>query len=131
MDDKLFAEKLASFKQNEKPEAVLLVADDAQKTKLLIAWTSMEVTRVNGASEPKGETENDIWQWLWKNIHYDSKDLLTKSATSSFGFDQQLKFLIGNRLIYPDGTIHSFVQRYLREKVLQLFSSSAKSQKKK
>jgi len=131
MDDNLFTEKLTSFKQNEKPEAVLLVADDVPKTKLMIAWTSTEVTRVNGASEPKGETENDIWQWLWKNVHYDPKNLLTKSAISSFAFDQQMKFLIGNRLIYPDGTIHSFVQRYLREKVLQLFSTSAKGNKKK
>ena len=130
MDDNLFVEKLTLFKQNEKPEAVLLVADDVPKTKLMIAWTSTQVSRVNGASEPKSETENEIWQCLWKNIRYDSKALLAKSAISSFGFDQQMKFLIGNRLIYPDGTIHSFVQRYLREKVLQLFLSSAKGNKK-
>jgi hypothetical protein len=50
---------------------------------------------------------------LRENVNYDAEDLRIKSAVSSLGCDKQGQFLIGNRLIYPDGTIHSFVQRHL------------------
>lgn len=126
-----FDEKLAWFKENEKPEVVLLIADDPQKMKLLIAWSNTEVTWKDASSDCASERENDIWQWLWDKAHYDPEELLTKSGASPMGFDKRRQFLIGNRLIYPDGTMHSFVQRYLREKVLQLFQSSGKKKKAK
>lgn len=34
--------------------------------------------------------------------------------------------LTGNRVLYPDGTVNSFVQRYLRQQVLKLFQTKAK-----
>ncbi len=37
--------------------------------------------------------------------------------------ERKLKPLIGNRVLYPDGTVNSFVQRYLRERVLKLFDA--------
>jgi len=37
-----------------------------------------------------------------------------------------MKPLIGNRIIYPDGTINSYVQRYLREQVVKLFEAKSK-----
>jgi len=128
----LFAERLERFKANEKPEVVLLVADDPQKIRLLVAWTNTAVSHTESKIDFNDEQENAIWQWLWENVSFDSEELRTKSAVSNMGFDKQLQFLIGNRLIYPDGTIHSFVQRYLREKVLKLFDSKpAKTAKRK
>ncbi len=43
MIENLYAEKLARFKQNEKPEAVLLVADNPERIKIVIAWTNLVV----------------------------------------------------------------------------------------
>ncbi|MHC4982122.1 MAG: hypothetical protein ACYTF6_03005 [Planctomycetota bacterium] len=40
-----------------------------------------------------------------------------------------MKKLIGNRILYPDGTVNSFVRRYLREKVLNLFDGRPKKRK--
>jgi hypothetical protein len=42
-----------------------------------------------------------------------------------------LKPLIGNRIIYPDGTVNSFVERYLRERVVKLFEAKPKKSVKK
>lgn len=128
----IFGVKLSWFKENEKPEVVLLIADDPQKIKILIAWTNTRIHQAKNIAELKAGHENEIWQWLWKNVEFDSEELRSKSEESNLGFEKQLQFLIGNRLIYPDGTMHSFVQRYLREKVLKLFDSKPpKSTKKK
>ena len=43
MSEDLYAEKLAWFKQNEKPEVVLLVADNPERVKLVLAWTNLYV----------------------------------------------------------------------------------------
>jgi len=37
--------------------------------------------------------------------------------------ERKLKPLVGNRVLYPDGTVNSYVQRYLRERVLRLFDA--------
>ncbi len=40
--------------------------------------------------------------------------------------ENKLRKLINNRIIYPDGTVNSFVQRYLREQVVRLFDPKLK-----
>jgi hypothetical protein len=42
----------------------------------------------------------------------------------------KLRSLIGNRILYPDGTVNSFAQRYLRERVLKLFQAKPIPRKK-
>jgi hypothetical protein len=42
-----------------------------------------------------------------------------------------MKPLIGNHIIYPDGTVNSFVERYLREQVIKLFEAKSKKLGKK
>jgi len=131
MSGDMYAEKLAWFKENEKPEAVLLVADDAQLTKVVVAWTNTAVRRKESPSRLRGDSEGEVWKWLWENTEYSRQELIAKSALSEYGFDSKLAPLIGNRVLYPDGTINSFVQRYLREKVLKLFDAKTKRTSKK
>jgi hypothetical protein len=45
------------------------------------------------------------------------------AAIKNVAKQRKLKPLIGNRVLYPDGTVNSFVQRYLRERVLRLFEA--------
>jgi hypothetical protein len=62
---------------------------------------------------------------LWKNTKVNLTELKEKTGVpySESVLESKLKPLIGNRILYPDGTINSFVQRYLRERVLKLFES--------
>lgn len=128
----IFEEKLSWFKQNEKPETVLLVADNPDRIKLVIAWTNCSMYQSTSLSELKGKSENDVWDWLWENVNYSATELKEKSDTpSEIVLENRIKPLIGNRIIYPDGTINSYVQRYLRERVLKLFEIKPKNTNKK
>jgi hypothetical protein len=61
----LFTERLRRFEQNENPEGVLLVADDPEFTKIVVAWTDLGVRPVEEPTRPPGEPDRDIWDWLW------------------------------------------------------------------
>ena len=132
MKDNFYAEKLARFKQNEKPEVVLLVADNPERVKLVLAWTNLNVKRAEKLTVLKDESENEVWNWLWENTRYSKKELIEKSGVplSELGLENKMKPLIGNRILYPDGTANSFVQRYLREQVVKLFEAKPKKPKK-
>ncbi len=132
MED-VYTEKLAWFKQNEKPEAVLLIADNPELIKIVVAWTSLDVRRVDKLTRLPSESESEIWEWLWQNAKYSLSELKEKIGISfsEIALENKTKPLIGNRVIYPDGTVNSFVQRYLRERVLKLFETKLKKSVKK
>jgi len=78
MKEDLYTEKLAWFKQNERPEAVLLVADNPERIKIAVAWTNLDVRRSEKLTEPRGGSENEVWEWLWKNTKYSQTELIEK-----------------------------------------------------
>jgi len=129
----LYAQKLAWFKENERPEVVLVVADDPERIKIVVAWTNLDVRRAGKLTEPRGESEGEIWEWLWENTRYSPKELIDRIGISfsTSGLESKMRPLIGNRILYPDGTVNSYVQRYLRERVLSLFDAKPKKAAKK
>ena len=133
MDEDLFTEKLAWFKQNERPEVVLVVADNPELIKIAVAWTSLDVRRADKLTKLASETESEVWEWLWENARFSRAELKEKISVpfSEIALENKLRPLIGNRIIYPDGTVNSFVQRYLREQVLKLFEAKTKKPIKK
>ncbi len=133
MHDHIYGERLAWFKRNEKPEVVLLIADNPELTSIVVAWTNLEVKRVEKLTEPGRESESGLWRWLWENADYSRATLIEKIGVSysELGLEGKMKLLIGNRILYPDGTVNSFVQRYLRDRVLKLFESKSQRQVKK
>ena len=133
MDNDFFIEKLHWFKQNEKPEAVLVIADNPELIKIIIGWTNLEVRHTDSILELNNASENEIWEGLWKNTKINLTELKEKAGVpySESVLENKLKPLIGNRILYPDGTINSFVQRYLRERVLKLFESKLKKPNKR
>jgi hypothetical protein len=126
-----YTEKMAHFKQNEKPEVVLLIGDDLDLIKIVVAWTNTTVTRAEKLSPLRGDSESQVWDWLWKHAVYSREELTAKSALSDYTFEKKMTPLIGNRVLYPDGTVNSFVQRYLRDRVLKLFEAKPKRAAKK
>lgn len=128
MNNNLYNEKLAWFKQNERPEVVLVVADNPELIKIVVAWTSLNMRRAEILSELLGDSESATWEWLWQNTKYSLSELKEKIGIpfSEIALENKLRPLIGNRIIYPDGTVNSFVERYLREQVLKLFKVKPK-----
>jgi len=127
MKEELYLEKLNWFKENEKPEVVLFVTDYEPRTRIVIAWTNTKTTMLKNISPLKTNVESEIWDWLWQNTAFSLDELRMKSSVSSLEIDRLLRPLVANRLIYPDGTVNSFVQRYLRERVLKLFDAKHKT----
>jgi hypothetical protein len=124
----LYAEKLSWFKQNERPEVVLLLADNPDSEKIVVAWMNLDIKQAGTLSGFPGESEREVWEWLWSNASYNILELKEQIGTSltEKALKNKLKPLIGNRIIYPDGTVNSYVQRYLREKVVKLFETKTR-----
>ena len=120
--------KLEWFKENEKPEVLLTIINNQNAVKTVIAWTSMSTKPVDILSRLSSNSENEIWTWLWDNTEYSISELQDKLDVplSESGLNSRLKPLIGNRVIYPDGTINTYVQKYLREQVVKLFKENKK-----
>ena len=128
MSEAIFMEKLDLFKQNEKPEAVLVVADNPDLIKIVIAWTNLDVKPVGKLAALHGDSESETWEWLWQNTRYSLAELKEKAdiSVADYVLEKKIKPLIGNRILYPDGTINSYVQRYLKERVIKLFVAKPK-----
>ncbi len=132
-EEDVYRDKLAWFKQNERPEVLLLVADDTKRIEVVVAWSNLRVCRAERLTPLKGESESDIWNWLWENTRYSTAELMDKMgvALSELALERRMKPLVGNRILYPDGTVNSFVQRYLRDRVVKLFDPKPKRPAKK
>ena len=50
--------------------------------------------------------------------------LLARIPNAKAGTQTNLEALIANRVLYPDGTANGFVERYLKERVVKLFSQT-------
>lgn len=60
--DNLYTEKLDWFKQNEKPEIVLLLDDNPELVKIIVAWTSLDIRRISKIKGSPGESVNKLWE---------------------------------------------------------------------
>jgi hypothetical protein len=121
-----YSTRLAAVKADEKPEVVLLVADDPGLVKIAVAWSNTATACAEPVTQLKDESEGAVWDWLWENTRHSREELLSKVALSEREFERKWRILVGNRVVYPDGTVNTFVQRYLREKVLNLFGAKGK-----
>jgi hypothetical protein len=91
------------------------------------------VKRISKLTGLPGESESEVWEWLWENTSYRLSELKERIGIpfSELALANKLKPLIGNRLIYPDGTVNSFIERYLRDQVAKLFEAKSRSLGKK
>jgi len=124
----IFTEQLARFKQNEKPESVLIIADNPELIRIVVAWSNLDVRSADELSTFSGVSCSEVWSWLWENSRYNLTELKVRASVpySESILKQKIDSLIGNRVLYPDGTVNSFVQRYLRTQVARLFEAKVK-----
>ena len=126
MHDDLYFKELTRFKEQERPEVVLFLSNDSDLTKIAIACAFLTFKPVAKISSPPVEPDNETWEWLWENTNYDKSKLAEITNIPEYFLNEKLKPLIGNRILYPDGTINLFVQRFINEKVMKLFTRKEK-----
>ncbi len=73
---------------------MLLVGDDLEQIRIIVAWTNTSVARAKKLTSLRGDSDTDVWQWLWSNATYFREDLLTKCALSEYAFDNKMRPLI-------------------------------------
>ena len=96
--------------------------------RIIIPWTCLGIGRADELAALPGESGNEVWEWLWQDTRFDLNELKERIGAPYSGrvLNNKLKPLIGNRVIYPEGTVNSFVERYLRERVLKLFETKSR-----
>ena len=122
----VYNEQLQWFKDNERPEAVLVVAGNRDMERIVLAWPHIGVKRKGRLTPLERGSEKEMWAWLWGNTNYCAEELAEVSNVATDTLERKMKALVGNRVLYPDGTVHSFVMRYLRQRTLDLFEKKAR-----
>jgi hypothetical protein len=121
MKKDLWAARLSEVKCQEKPETVLILAGNAELTRIAVVWQETPVVRKKRLSACKGDDAVHVWRWLWENASFAKDEFLQRLSVSPDKADRMFQSLAANRVLYPDGTVNSFVQRYLQQRVLNLF----------
>ena len=121
MKNDLWARWLEHFKKHEKPEVVLMFPGSAELTRIVVAWTGVSVARKKRPSACRDVEEDATWNWLWENVEYSKDEFPRRIPGATRATEQRFAALIANRVLYPDGTMNSFVEKYLKERVLTLF----------
>ena len=114
-------DQLLYFKEMEKPEAVLLLVGNAELIRITVAWMGMPNRRRRRLTEYPGNSEDDTWRWLWENTEYSVSALMNRIPGATEQTEQKFRALVANRILYPDGTVNTFVKKYLEERVLTIF----------
>ena len=110
---------LQSFKDEETPETILLVAGNGELTRIAVAWTSVETKRARRLSTRHGETSLELWDWLWQNTEFSRDAFLDRIPCAGAKTARNFDTLVANRVLYPDGTVNRFLQQYLRSRVIR------------
>jgi len=117
---------LEHFKSNEQAESVLLVSGSVSLIRIIVAWMNMPIKRRKRLLPfPEGNDE-EKWRWLWENTIFSMEELARRLPFADTQLEQKLNALIANRVLYPDGSVHSYVERLLRERILKMYPSTGK-----
>ena len=99
-------------RESESPDVVLLIAENPEAQRLIVSWKSLP------RSIKQAELEPDTIQEVWDLIEF-SVDKWAKIAHVHSGLAKDLaEMLIENNLIYPDGTLNQYVQKFLNSQVI-------------
>lgn len=116
-------ETLERFKNNERPEYVLLVSGSPSLIRIVVAWMNMPVERRKRLTALPEDAEQQ-WHWLWQNASFSSETLAQRLPFLDKELEQKLSALIANKVLYPDGSVNGYVERLLRARILKMLSSA-------
>ncbi len=116
-------ETLEQFKSDERPECVLLVSGSPSLIRIVVAWMGMPVERRRRLTVQPEDREQQ-WEWLWQNTVYSPERFVGRLPFSDKDVEQKLRGLIANKVLYPDGTVNGYVERFLRARIVKSLSSA-------
>jgi len=119
MNEKSYGEVLSHFKEMKNIEKVVSLIGDKNLINALLAWKSVTITYKETGLFCDSPSENEQWEWLWKNVKFDLQKFTIvaglKVQDGTFFFER----LKGLKLIYPDGTIDPFASQYLTSVIVK------------
>jgi len=121
MRKNLWSARLTEFKQREKPETVLMVAGSADLMRIAVAWPGTLVVKKRRVLPCRCDEPESMWRWLWDSVAFSKEEFFGRVPGATEKTEQKFAALVANRVLYPDGTLNSFVEKYLQERVLTLF----------
>jgi len=127
-----FSDILNHFKEKEKenPECIVPLIEDSVLRNGLVAWRSVKT-----ATEENGKctelTEVGQWDWMWSTVKYDQRKFAQVAGVPEHEVQRLLNRLIGLRLIYPDGTVNTVAQDYLKALIVSKLPKLPKMPKDK
>jgi len=115
-----FEELIEFFKKKETPEDTACLMpeerfiDTDSLRRLVIAWPKARRSRINPWATTSEEGDVACWRWLWEQVDYDQEELKRIAGVGS-NITSLMDILIGNRLLYPDGTVSLWAQKVIRQ----------------
>jgi hypothetical protein len=103
-------------KECEPADVVLLISDQPEAQRMLVAWKSLPKKILEARKNPT------CLQDIWDNIEFDIEKWSANASVHTGLAKSISKMLISNNLIYPDGSLNSFVQKYLNALVVSKIS---------
>ena len=117
------------FKDDERPECVLLVSGSPLLIRVVVAWMNMPIERHKRLT-PFPQDAEQQWEWLWRNTVYSTERLAKYVPSSDKELEQKLQALIANKVLYPDGTVNRYVERLLRARIVKSLWSAGQRLRK-
>ena len=116
-----FEKTIETFKAAEKAEhaAVLLSNPDLQRA--VGAWHAVRISLVSRLSAVPSPDKpfSILWGWLWENVAIHTEDFPILFDLPEGRAEQVFQQAVSSRLVYPDGTIHSYAARFIAGKIIQ------------
>ena len=116
-----FEEAVLLFKKEEVVEdTACLLSEDSFDTdalrRLVVAWSKIKILRIDPVSHIPNEKQ-EIWKWIWECVKYDQQELKQITGITGFDVDCLVDILIGNRLLYPDGTVSTWALKIVQQSI--------------
>lgn len=106
-----FAEAMAMIKADENQTVATLVINDKALQAIIACWP-MVMREVSADPVPADQA---TLEHLWAQVRFDEHEVMELSGLSSGVALAALRRARGNRLIYPDGSVHRIAQGVLQQ----------------
>ena len=104
--------------ENEHPDVVLLISDNPDAHRMLVSWKNLPKNNHDDKQKPVN------LEYVWRNIDFDIEQWASIARVHTGLAKDISKMLIANNLIYPDGTLNQFVQKFLNSLVIARISKA-------